>query len=156
MTYLNLADAPEHLYQLADWHHHEWASLNPGRSLEQRIESMQAFFNASLVPSLFISLHEGQLAGSASIVHCDMDTRPEFSPWLASVYIKPELRRRGLGSALVKATLNEARKGGLSELYLFTPDQLSFYQTLGWQFLERTRYHGHWVSVMRLSLQTAE
>ena len=156
MTYLNLADAPEYIPLLADWHHTEWATLNPGQTLEQRIESMQAFLTESLVPSMFISLYEGQLAASAAIVACDMESRPEWSPWLASVYVKPEFRRRGLGSALVTAVMNHAQQQGLSALYLFTPDQASFYEQLGWQFLEKTRYRDHAVTVMRMRLRTNE
>lgn len=105
---------------------------------------------------MFISLYEGQLAASAAIVACDMESRPEWSPWLASVYVKPEFRRRGLGSALVTAVMNHAQQQGLSALYLFTPDQASFYEQLGWQFLEQTRYRDHAVTVMRMRLRTNE
>ena len=150
LSVLDLMQAPEHLPTLAAWHHQEWPALNPGLSLEQRIESMQGYLTDALVPSMFIGLHEGQLAASAAIVACDMDTRPEWTPWLASVYVKPELRRFGLGSSLVRQVMSQTQQAGLPQLYLFTPDQASFYQRLGWQTLQQTLYRDHAVTVMQI------
>lgn len=151
LTLQDLRHAPEHLPTLAAWHHHQWADLNPGQTLEQRLISMQAYLAESLIPSTFIALQAGQLAGSAAIVQCDMDTHPEWTPWLASVYVKPELRQQGLGSALVKYAMSQAQQAGLPHLYLFTPDRAPFYQALGWQTLQATSYRDHQVTVMRIT-----
>lgn len=152
MTIVNLSLEPEHIPTLAQWHQAEWAHLNPGESLEQRIVRMQAYLSQELLPSTFVYKHLGQLAGSAAIVHSDMTTRPELMPWLASVYVAPAFRRRGIGSCLVRHVMAEARAAGLANLYLFTPDQLSFYSRLGWTVLAEEHYHNHRVTVMGVAL----
>ena len=81
-----------------------------------------------------------------------MDTRPELSPWLASVYVAADHRRQGIGSALVRRVAEEAASLGVEALYLFTPDQERFYARLGWTVLERCTYRGYPQVVMTLSL----
>jgi N-acetylglutamate synthase-like GNAT family acetyltransferase len=147
----DLKTEPRHISQLAGWHHHEWSSLNPGQTVDQRIESMSSYLSDDLVPSTFIA--EGtHLMGSAAIIENDMDTRPELMPWLASVFVAKEYRNRGVGSQLVKHVMEEARKGGIEKLYLFTPDRVAFYQRLGWRVLSNEEYRGHWVTVMSVKL----
>jgi N-acetylglutamate synthase-like GNAT family acetyltransferase len=151
LTLQDLRQAPEHLKTLATWHHHQWAALNPGQTLTQRLISMQAYLAEGPIPSTFIALQAGQLAGSAAIVQCDMDTHPEWTPWLASVYVNPEFRQQGLGSALVRHAMSQARQAGFPGLYLFTPDKAPFYQALGWQTLQASRYRDHEVTVMQVT-----
>lgn len=147
MQILNLKEQPRHIAQLAAWHHHEWASLNPGRTLEQRIESMQSYLSDDLIPGTFIATGSN-LMGSAAIVANDMDTRPELTPWLASVFVAPAYRNQGIGSRLVTHVMQQVKAAGIARLYLFTPDRVSFYQRLGWQKLNQESYRGHSVTIM--------
>lgn len=68
------------------------------------------------------------------------------------MFVKPELRGKGIGSLLVKGVMDYAARQGFSELFLFTPDQEAFYQKLGWQTISREKYRGVYVSVMRADL----
>ena len=149
---IDLSDEPEHITTLAEWHHAEWAHLNPGDSLEQRIERMKGYLANDLVPSTFVCKHQGQLAGSAAIIVSDMDTRPELTPWLASVFVAPPFRRLGIGSKLVRHVMSQAKQAGIANLYLFTPDQAAFYQRLGWTTMALDDYRGCRVTVMQASL----
>lgn len=149
MQIVDLKDAPQHLPTLAAWHQAQWSYLNPAGSLASRIEKMQAHLVDRLIPSTFIALDE-ELLGSAAIVASDMDTRPELSPWLASVFVAPAHRNKGIGAALVKQVVARAKQTGIETLYLFTPDREPFYQTLGWQTLYKEPYRGSEVTVMRI------
>lgn len=151
---LDLTQEPQHIPALAAWHHAEWAHLNPGRSLRDRVESMQHYLDDGLVPSTFICKCDGQLAGSAAIVDCDMDTHPEWTPWLASVFVAPAFRRRGLGSELVRYLMLRAQNAGIENLYLFTPDRAAFYHKLGWRLLGEEDYRTCRVSVMQICLRS--
>ena len=153
MIILDLSEQPHYLPTLAAWHQQEWAHLNPGSSLEKRIEKMQAYLEDGLVPSTFIYEQRGQLAGSAAIVVCDMDTHPELTPWLASVFVAPHFRRLGIGTQLVKHVMLQAKKAGIPALYLFTPDQSAFYQTLGWSIIAEEVYCEAAVTLMRVDLK---
>jgi N-acetylglutamate synthase-like GNAT family acetyltransferase len=115
---------------------------------------MQAYLSDELIPSTFIA-RGNQLMGSAAIIKNDMDTHPEWMPWLASVFVAKEFRNQGVGSRLVEHVIEEARKAGIKNLYLFTPDRVSFYEKLGGRVLSHEVYRGHWVTVMSIKLSDA-
>lgn len=150
---LSLAEVPHHLPQLARWFHSEWAYLHPGQTLQERICELSQYLRANLLPECFVLEDESRnLIGSASIVGCDMDTRKDLFPWLASVYINPRQRKCGHGKKIVHATMQKALEMGFNKLYLFTPNQAPWYAKMGWQKLERTHYHGAPVTLMKITL----
>jgi GNAT superfamily N-acetyltransferase len=152
MLIQDLKYQPQHLPTLAAWHHHEWWSLNPGSSVEQRIEDMQAYLSADFIPSTFIAT-QFELMGSAAIVAHDMDINPELTPWLASVFVAPAYRNQGIGSQLVKFAMQQTHQAGIETLYLFTSaSREAFYQRLGWEVLSKEEYYGSVVSIMRVDL----
>ncbi len=148
---LNLQDEPENLAKLASWHQDEWSYLNPGENLTARITRMQSHLNNELIPSTFIA-KDKTLLGSAAIISQDMKTDPPLTPWLASVFVRPENRKQGIGSRLVLHVMTEARKEGVNILYLYTPDQVSFYSKLGWSILDKRQYQDHDVTIMQVKL----
>jgi N-acetylglutamate synthase-like GNAT family acetyltransferase len=148
---LNLKDRPEYLEQLARWHHDQWSYLNPGESLQQRVLRMQSYLNDEFLPATFIAVDK-ELLGSAALVVCDMETKPQLSPWLASVYVAPQYRMKGIGSRLVIHAMKQAKLGDIKTLYLFTPDMAHFYRKLGWMSLSSEIYHDHAVTVMQAVL----
>ncbi|WP_017446023.1 GNAT family N-acetyltransferase [Gayadomonas joobiniege] len=148
----NLINCPQHLPQLARWHHAEWGYLNPERTFAQRIAEMQADLQQAFVPSTWVCLLNEFPIGSASLIVNDMDSHPELSPWLASVYVHPQYRNQGIGSTLVKHLMVQAKRRGLTDLYLFTPDAEAFYLKLDWVLLSRELYRDEPVSLMKTSL----
>jgi N-acetylglutamate synthase-like GNAT family acetyltransferase len=153
MEIIDLKTAAHLLPEIAHWHHEQWAYLNPGRTLAQRIDDMQRHLDTTLVPSTWVAIDNKQRAlGSASLLHADMDSHPELAPWLASVFVVPAFRRRGIAAELVRRVMQEARRGEIKTLYLFTPDQERLYASLGWQLLAREPYHGSDVTLMKTEL----
>jgi GNAT superfamily N-acetyltransferase len=158
-----LADHPDAIPTLARWHHEQWKHLSPGDTVEQRIARLEAHLFKEQIPTTFVALplletrpgraaSEGIL-GSASLIAHDMDTRPNLSPWLASVFVAAEHRGQGIGTALVRRVIEEAQTLGVPNLYLFTtPDKRSFYTRLGWELTERTRYRGYAQIIMALQV----
>lgn len=155
ITILDLKLAPQHLNILASWHHNEWSHYNPAKNLQQRVDSMNTYLNDDFIPSTFIATDD-RLLGSAAIVENDMETRPELSPWLASVYVEPCSRRRGTGTLLVRHIMDQAMSHGIKTLYLFTPDREAFYKGLGWETISKELYHGRPVDIMKVQLNTIE
>jgi len=148
---LNLRDKPELLETIAHWHQGEWSQLNPGETLEQRIIRMQPFLNDKLIPGMYIA-YDTILYGSAAIVENDMDNRHDLSPWLASVFIIPEYRNQGIGSALVRHVMQQAQQSNIEKLYLYSPDREAFYHKHGWRRIDTENYHGYEVSIMEAVL----
>ena len=151
MEIIDLKFKPHHIPVLAGWHHNEWADLNPDITVDQRAEWMQSYLTEKLVPSTFVA-EEKELLGSAAIVEHDMDTKPDLSPWLASVFVSPAHRNQGIGTNLVIHVMEKAKESGIQTLYLFTADKEGFYQKLGWETISKEIYRGHLVTVMRADL----
>lgn len=152
MDIYSLNDKPEHLVQLARWHQAEWGHLDPARSLEERVEFMRSQLGDEAIPITFLAEQDDQIMGSASLVDADMDTHPELTPWLASVYVAPRYRNKGIATALVNRVMDHARECKVSRLYLFTPDRERLYARLGWKLFTREHYRGIPVSLMTFDL----
>ncbi|MBK8006160.1 MAG: GNAT family N-acetyltransferase [Gemmatimonadetes bacterium] len=68
---------------------------------------------------------------------------PPLSPWLASVFVRPDRRGKGLGQALARRVLLEAAALGHARVYLFTTDQAGWYARMGWQVEQACASGGH-------------
>ena len=147
-----LVDYADRLETLAGWHHGEWSHLNPGDTLEKRVIRVREHLGRRQIPTTFIALDGETLLGSACLLADDMHQFRDLTPWLASVFVAPERRSRGAGSAVVERVVEEARSLGVRTLYLYTPDRESFYARTGWIVHERTEYLGIDVVIMQLSL----
>lgn len=158
-----LADHPDAIPTLAHWHHEQWKHLDPVDTVEQRIVRLQAHLGKVQIPTTFVAMSLSEkrgpgvdrkdILGSASLIAHDMDTHPELSPWLASVFVAPELREQGIGTALVRRVIQEAETLEVLNLHLFTtPDKRGFYARLGWELIEHTRYRGYQQIVMTLKI----
>ncbi|PRY67801.1 GNAT family N-acetyltransferase [Halomonas ventosae] len=141
------ADAP-HLERVAAWQHAEWSHLSPGETQASRLAALRGECGRAGVPSVFVAIAAGRPVGTASLVAHDLDSRPDLTPWLASVYVRPEWRGRGIASSLVRRVEAEASGNGIERLYLFTPDRQALYRRLGWADHETLRYRGETVTLM--------
>lgn len=155
MTIEYLADRREFIPTLARWLHTEWGHLRPGERIDDRAARLAGVCGHCQIPTAFVAVAGDQLLGTASLVEHDMATRPELSPWLASVFVSPEHRSRGIGAALVERVVQEARALGTLRLYLYTPGPGTLYSTLGWSIVERTFYRELWgeqdITIMELA-----
>jgi GNAT superfamily N-acetyltransferase len=147
-----LIDHPEHISRLARWHYHQWSYLFPGDSLKEWEARVRAHLGRNEIPTTFVAVTDQEAIGSASLIDHDMDTRIHLSPWLAAVYVAPDHRRQGVGTALVRRVMREARTLDIPRLYLYTPDKESFYARRGWTVLERIQYRGYAQVVMALDV----
>ncbi|SUI86015.1 GNAT family N-acetyltransferase [Shewanella baltica] len=154
MKVIDLKSAPQHVPQLAQWHHHEWAHLSSAdATVTTLIEQMSEYLSDAAIPKMFICEEANQVMGSSSLTAADMDTRTDLSPWLANVYVNPHYRNKGLGKLLVNAVVDYAKALGLQKIYLFTADKADFYQTLGWSTISREDYMGEMVTIMEFEFK---
>ena len=147
-----LAEAPEIVELLANWHHQQWGHLEGARTLSQRAARLKDHLQVNAIPTTFVAWANDEPIGSASLVANDMPVLPEWIPWLANVYVRPEYRRRGTGAQLVERVATEASKLGYPRLYLYTMDQMRLYAKLGWQTSHERHYRGHHMTVMARDL----
>lgn len=123
-----LSDRRDFVPVCARWEHEEW-----GKPLDQAMADFAAA-RADGLPLTVVALNgAGRAAGMVSLWHSDCPLRPALSPWLASLYVAPEARSQGLGSALFTRAEAEARRLGLGRLHLMTQHSEAHYRRLGWQ-----------------------
>lgn len=95
--------------------------------LEQRLRQAQA---AGQIPLSLVAVERGMLRGTVNLIHSDDDERPHLSPWLAALVVVREARGCGVGTALVRSLLGQARTMGIGRLFLGT-DNPGYYERFG-------------------------
>jgi N-acetylglutamate synthase-like GNAT family acetyltransferase len=148
-----LVDDPEVVSALAGWIYDEWGHMVPGRTLDTAHEKVRQTVVSKKVPLTLVCYADGKPVGTASIDTEDMDTHPELTPWMASVYVDPNMRKMGIGTALCERTKEELKRLGVATAYLFTPDQEKLYEKMGWKTFLREYYRDEEVVIMKIDIK---
>ncbi len=94
--------------------------------------------NGSLIPFALVAHASNEFLGTASAIASDVPDRPQFTPWVAAVWVEPHARRRGIGAALVSRAAQDCFALGFSRTYLCArPHRSGFYERLGWSMIGR-------------------
>jgi GNAT superfamily N-acetyltransferase len=145
----SLAEHPDFAPTLAWWHYSEWHHLYRGWSFEQALVDLRAHDSPNRIPTTWIAVADAdELLGSVSLVIEDLPDYQHLSPWLASLFVRPDRRGNGIGGALIRWAVSEARRLGVARLYLFTPNHESYYAARGWLLLEHGQAAGQPVAIM--------
>lgn len=89
------------------------------------------------IPTTFVA-HEGErFLGTVSVIANDEEKRPQYTPWVAALWVEPEERRNGIGAALVDTSTEFAFGTGAARVYLLSRElRRAYYESLGWSVLE--------------------
>jgi predicted N-acetyltransferase YhbS len=150
IEYIN--DHPEAIKTIAKWHYDQWQNILPNFTLDTYAEYLPSHYRRGGIPSLFVAVESGKVIGTAALDDDDMDTHPGLTPWIASLYVDGKYRKQGVGEALVRRVIEEARLAKVKNLYLFTPDREHYYGRFGWRTLFKEDYYGEMESVMVLEI----
>lgn len=149
-----LADHRELADELARWAWAEWRMYFEarGRTLEDARRSFGDRAQTDALPLALVAFAGGSLVGTVSLVEHDLPTRPHLTPWLASLFVVPESRRRGVASLLIARAVAEAARLKVPALYLWTAsaNAEALYLKLGWRSVERNEYCGKHIVVMQI------
>lgn len=153
MAVVSLAECPHWVDTLAAWHHAQWGNLyaDAWTLADARAELAAHAASAEDFPTTLVWLDGETVLGSVSLVAEDAPALADRGgPWLASLYVAPSARGRGLGAALVRAAVAQSMRAGLSRLCLFTPEHADFYARLGWREYDRAELRGTPVTLMTI------
>jgi N-acetylglutamate synthase-like GNAT family acetyltransferase len=98
---------------------------------------LREHLDANPVPFALVA-HDGPtFKGSTLVIESDMDDRPQYSPWVAAVWVDAEYRKRGVGAALIDNAAQSAFAVGIGRVYLCaTRLNRDFYLKRGWTKIE--------------------
>ena len=89
-----------------------------GYSLEQ-IRALVLTSDATVGPSqCMVLLVDGVPVGTAGLIHNDLSSRPDLTPWLAAMYVRPESRGRGYALELIRAVEAAASVAGYRRIWV--------------------------------------
>jgi len=145
-------------------HHHDhaaqlsldaWKHDFPEDTLQTYLDMFTATGTyAGRFVEVFAALNQAdELLGLATLV--DDDELPgaiEPGPWLAAVFVVPEARKLGVGSALIDHVVSRSRELGYSEIFLYTDHQQKWYEKRGWTYTRDTLLNDMKHVVMRNAL----
>ncbi len=150
-----LSKHEEYMPVVAAWLIDEWGFLDPGFTVAEAVKDFKTRFKPGGIPCTVIAFMNGKIAGTASLINDDMPERPDLSPWLASVFVAPVFRKKGIAGKMIDTITDEAAALGVSRLYLFTFGDTLFYSKRGWSMMSEGVYHNRPVTIMFRDLITA-
>ena len=142
--------------QFAGWHIEEFGHLYPHEVWNEEI-AVAEFATMSTpgeLPTTWVAFDgddrsaAGVLGSVSLIATDDLPGYEHVGPWLASLFVHPRGRIRGLGERLVNHAVQAATEAGHAEVFLFTAGQAEFYLQRGWRMVGEATAQGHRADVM--------
>jgi len=145
-----LADRPEAVPQIARWWFEAWGHMRPGLTVDELTAALNGHLSRNQLPIRIVAVRDGVVVGAAELkLHEMMELYPEKEFWLGSVFVAPEVRRQGVGSALALRVVELAKSRGIRAIHLQTVDLSGgLYAKLGWERIDQAHYKGHEALVM--------
>lgn len=149
----HLTDVPEAVPTLVDWFIGEWEPwYGPGGEGDARAD-LAACGDRNALPVCLVALaDDGELLGTAALKEDSVGSEHGAGPWLAALLIGKDQRGKGIGTALVAAIENEARRLGFAEIYCSADASAQILECRGWQAFATTESLRGTITVYRLEL----
>jgi GNAT superfamily N-acetyltransferase len=133
--------------------HAEWGDLPPWETtvrIEARLEQGAC---TKAFPHTLVGIDQnGNWTSTGSVKQRELPHHPDKEHWVGEIFVLPAHRGRGLGSAFTSLLAEYAFGHGVSQLFLYTPDQQALYRRLGWKDVCQEVVHNESVSIMALTL----
>ena len=114
-------------------------SIPAGEDLSQLEAENRAYYENALTGEAHIAcfaVSDGEIVGCGGVcLYREMpspDNQNGICAYLMNIYTRPEWRRRGIGKEIVAWLIRQARKSGITKIYLETSeDGCSLYREMG-------------------------
>jgi N-acetylglutamate synthase-like GNAT family acetyltransferase len=88
----------------------------------------------------------------AIVADDDLPDAAQWTPWIASMIVRPDFRGQGRGQHLLDAALQRGRDIGITKIHLWTEHREAWYSRLGWAIEEEREFRGVPITVMSFEL----
>ena len=138
MTIEYLCDHIHLAETVAGWAYNAFIKdLRPGITPENMVSGMKKCSKTDF-PVRFVALEDSECLGTVSFTNDDLPGSPYF-PWLGTLFVNPEHRKKQVGERLVEHVKQFAKAQGHEYLYLRTEQASEYYKRLGWELVETTK-----------------
>ncbi len=152
-----LANQPQWLDTIVQWHHSEWVRTTAGEdspleieaALQERKRYMQEHLRPKTVPVTFVAHCVSRPLGTVSLVHYALPPSALKSVWLTNLYVAADQRGQGLGGRLLQHACHWAAAHRLGRIRLYTFDAAEFYLARGWEFVTAGELRGQSIDVLQ-------
>ncbi len=135
-TISDLRQAPEFFDVVADRIWQAWWK-EKGHPLDFIAGRLRENLNAEPIPFALVAHDGAKFLGSVSVIALDVAERPQYSPWVAALWVDDTYRRQGIGAALVERAVGALFSLGIQRAYLAASGgRRSFYVKRGWTQIE--------------------
>ena len=131
-----MAEYARQVPHIAVWFYTEWGAIYGKQTQAEVQRRIESWLTVGEIPTAFVAVAGDRVIGTVALKEHEMPEFPE-TPWLAGLFVVPQLRGRGIGTVLVEAGEREALSLGVQQLFLYTPEAHQFYSRLGWLVMER-------------------
>lgn len=134
-----LCNHQEYVTTVCDWVFEEFV-LEEYKSKEKYDELIKYYSGGNIerLPITLVAIESHECVGTVSIYRNDLKTQEELTPWLASLYVSPDCRGRGVAKKLISKVRSLMNELGYDKIYLRTENTADYYRRLGWEFLFKT------------------
>ncbi|MBB6467686.1 GNAT family N-acetyltransferase [Aminobacter carboxidus] len=132
----DLRDRPEFAETVADRIWNAW-----WREDNTELDFIEGLVNENFASTglpMALVAHDGDsFLGTAHLIDSDLESRPQYSPWVAALWVEEAARKSGVGAALVRAGAEAAFQQGFETVYLCAKPRLTaYYEGMGWRKIE--------------------
>lgn len=126
-----LSEALGHREQVTDW---LWRAFGDENSRAFFASLIRSSLSGSDLPVTYLALAGERVVGTVGLWRCDLISRQDLFPWLASLYVDESYRGRGLSEKLQQRVIEECRLRGYADLYLYSACA-DYYERFGWGYI---------------------
>ncbi|MEY3197242.1 MAG: hypothetical protein RLZZ59_610 [Pseudomonadota bacterium] len=150
-----LSECESHIPEIARiWVNSIGKKWRPGVSQESIESRLREGLHSDSLPLAYVALDNETPVGICRLLSNDLQSRPKLFPWLGSLCVDENYRKRGIGKLLMQVVQNKAKEMGFRTIYLFTFDEalVQWYESMNWREVEKADFEGTPITIMSLKL----
>jgi GNAT superfamily N-acetyltransferase len=147
-----LSNHPEVLPILKEWFETEWASYYGPEGRGDAQTDLATYANGTNLPVGVVAFLNNEICGIAVLKSESIKSHSQLSPWAAAAMVHRNHRGRGIGTELIRAVEDEAKRHGYKEIYCGTSTATRLLERAGWRLMEQVLYDGENVSIYAKAL----
>jgi RimJ/RimL family protein N-acetyltransferase len=138
MQLSDLRQRPDFFDTVADRVWRAW--WKPGGVPLERISGgLAVMMKGDRIPFAIVAHDGDEFLGSTLAIASDLDQRPQYSPWVAAVWVEPQHRLKQVGRSLVGHAAKTLFARGFERVYLCSStNRRDFYTRQGWVPIEES------------------